>query len=230
MTHPMDAIIDHALGLLEPHEIVPLEEHLKTCKTCRADFHRLRGTFALLPEELQPVAPPLGSWERIQSRLRPAPSPVVKFAPRRLWSRFAAAAVLTLVLSSLGLALWRSQVVLQDTTQALAVVNRWLARADVRFAPLLERDTQRSIGRVLVLPDGRALIVMPQSPPAGRSYQVWGLNERLPSAVAELLGVSSQSVFEVRTRAYSWFWVTLEPVRGSQSPTTSLGWSFVARP
>jgi Anti-sigma-K factor rskA/Putative zinc-finger len=221
VTHPIDPLVDYALGSLEAAERVQLEAHLQGCAECRAEVARLRDALALLPEELEPVAVPQGSWERIEKQIRPAPR---AFLPR--WTLPAAATLFLLVTGFLGNAWLRGQATLREASDNAALVNRWLSWQDVRFVPLTNKSGQ-TLGRVLVLKDGRALVVMPEAAPAGQSYQAWGLFERSRTAPAASLGVSNRAVFEVRTEAYPWFWLSLEPSGGSKLPTKGVGWSRV---
>jgi Anti-sigma-K factor rskA len=182
---------------------------------------RLRDALALLPEELEPIAVPKGSWERVRAQIRPAPR---AFLPR--WTLPAAAALFLLVTGFLGNSWLRGQATLREASDNAALVNRWLSWSDVRFVPLTNKSGQ-TLGRVLVLKDGRALVVMPEPPPTGQSYQAWGLFKRSPTAPAASLGVSNRAVFEVRMQTYPWFWLSLEPNGGSKLPTKGVGWSRV---
>jgi Anti-sigma-K factor rskA/Putative zinc-finger len=221
VTHPIDPLVDYVLGSLDPTERVQLEAHLQSCAACRAEVVRLRDALALLPEELEPVAVPKGSWERIQKQVRPAPQ---AFFPA--WTLPAAAALFLLVTGFLGNAWLRGQGALREASDNAALVNRWLSWSNVRFVALTNKSGQ-TLGRVLVLNDGRALVVMPEAAPLGQSYQAWGLFERSRSAPAASLGVSNRAVFEVRMESYPWFWLSLEPSGGSKLPTKGLGWSRV---
>lgn len=220
MTHPIEPLVDYALGSLEPREVAQLEEHLGSCPECRAEVARLRATLSLLTEELEPVAPPPGSWDRVRSRIHPQPR---AFVPR--WA-FAAAAALIVATGAFGIAWWRGQSVARQAREDQAIVSQWLSWGDVRVLPLQERSG-RTVGRVFLQPDGRALIVMPTAAPAGKSYQAWGLYQRSHTAPAVSLGVSDRAVFTVRMRSYPWFWLSLEPSGGGKVPSKGIGWSKV---
>jgi anti-sigma-K factor RskA len=217
----MEPLVDYALGSLEPQEVTQLEEHLVSCPECRAEVTRLKATLSLLAEELEPVAPPRGSWDRVRSRIHARQRTLM---PR--WALSAAAVVLLVATGLFGMAWWRSQSALRELHENQALISAWMTNADVRLVPLTQRSG-RAMGHVLLLKDGRALVVMPEAAPAGQSYQAWGLYEHSRTAPAVSLGVSSRAVFEVRMRPYPWFWLSLEPPGGSKVPTKGIGWSQV---
>ncbi len=221
MIHPIEPLVDYALGLLEPQEVVQLEAHLSSCQDCRAEVVRLRATLLSLTEELEPVAPPSGSWDRVRSRIH---------QPRRsvlpTWALPAVAAVLLMVTSALGVAWWRNQSALNAMLEGQALVKQWMTNPKVRLVPLTQK-TGRVMGYVLLQPDGRGLVVMPEAAPKGQSYQAWGLFEHSRSASAASLGVSNGAIFEVELHPYPWFWLSLEPLGGSKVPTKGIGWSKV---
>lgn len=221
MTHPLEPLVDYALGSLEAQEVVQLEAHLATCAECRAEVNRLRSTLSLLAEELEPVAPPSGTWDRVQSRLRPQR----RTLPLR-WVLPAAAGFLLTATAAFGTAWWRSQNALREARASQAIIHQWMSWGDVRFVPLATKNGSVK-GRVLLRPDGRALIVMPEAAPAGQVYQAWGLYKRDRSAPAESLAISDRAVFEVQMRPYPWFWLSLEPSGGSRVPSKGIGWSQV---
>jgi anti-sigma-K factor RskA len=221
--HPTDTLADYALGLLEAAEVVVLEEHLVTCQQCHAEVMRMRATLSMLTEELEPVAPPAGSWDRVKTRIQPNRS--LAFMPR--WTIPALAMVLAVAASVFGLLWLQQKNLLGQEEQIQATLGTWLTRSDVRFVPLQEKSG-RIVGRVLLSPDGQALIVMPKAAPEGLSYQAWGLFERSRTAPAVSLGVSDQVVFAIQNvKPYPWFWLSLEPQGGSRVPTKGVGWSKV---
>jgi anti-sigma-K factor RskA len=221
VTHPVEPLMDYALGSLEAGEATQLEAHLRSCPPCRAEVTRLKATLSLLAEELEPVAPPRGSWDRVRSKLH---APRRSFVPR--WALPAAAAVLLVATGTFGLAWWRDQQDLREIHDNQALVSAWMTNPDVRLVLLTQRSG-RAMGHVLLLKDGRALVVMPEAAPTGQSYQAWGLYEHARTAPATSLGVSNRAVFEVQMRPYPWFWLSLEPSGGSKVPTQGIGWSKV---
>jgi anti-sigma-K factor RskA len=221
VTHPVDPLADYALGSLEPWEVAQLEAHLVSCPECRAEVTRLKATLSLLAEELEPVAPPRGSWDRVRAHTHP---PKRNLVPR--WAFPAAAAVLLVATGAFGIAWWRTQSALRDAHETQAQVSAWMTNPGVRLVPLTQRSG-RVMGQVLLLKDGRALVVMPEAAPAGRSYQAWGLSEHSRTAPAASLGVYDRAVFEVQMHPYPWFWLSLEPTGGSKLPTQGVGWSKV---
>ncbi|MEX2501319.1 MAG: anti-sigma factor, partial [Trueperaceae bacterium] len=101
-----------------------------------------------------------------------------------------------------------------------AVLAAWLARedADVRALGGDDPDAQAA-GSVVLLPDGRALLVMRDPPGEGNDFQAWGVRgEQVTS-----LGVFSRRVTEVRSEAFDAVAVSLEPSGGSETPTRVLG-------
>lgn len=139
-------------------------------------------------------------------------------APRAApWTTWALAAILVLAAGALWWG-WTGRSALRAVEQEQTVVARWLARDDVVVRSLPMRDGG-PLGSVLVLPDGRALLVLAAEPPEDRVYQAWGIGgDRTVS-----LGVVQDRVTEYRVDPFERFWLSLEPPGGSEQPTDILG-------
>ena len=111
----------------------------------------------------------------------------------------------------------------QARADALATDQRrlagWLSRDDVTSARLPEAPDGVAPGRVLFLPDGRALVVMRDVPAEGLTFQVWGVRG------AELVPLTTfvERTVEVQADAYESVVISLEPAGGSDAPTEVLG-------
>ena len=101
-----------------------------------------------------------------------------------------------------------------------ALLATWLAREDAVVRGLDGDDPDApSAGSVVLLPDGRALLVMRDPPGEGRDFQAWGVRgEEVAS-----LGVFTGRVAEVRADDFDAVAVSLEPSGGSDTPTLVLG-------
>lgn len=213
MSHPTDRLADYALGELTPEEARMLEIHLGTCETCRAELRRLNDTLVQLTERLPEAEPAEVSWQAVAARL-----PSSRSAPRRpAWQPFALAASLLLGLAGLWWGVNEGREAANLRAEQ-AVVTRWLAQSDVHTLALPEVGGE-SFGSLLMLPDGRALVVLREAPPAGSSYQAWGHRDGEVAPMA----VSSDKVFEVNYSGFEAVGVSLEPEGGSQQPTQPLG-------
>lgn len=225
MSHPEDRLVAYALGELTAAEGDALEAHLEGCSDCRAELRRLRAALVRVVETLPPTVAPTGSWEAIAARISDppllappaAPDPVHDRPPRRRSFALAASIVLLLLTGTWAV---RSSLELRELramrSEALTV-NRWLSREDLKVGYL--EPTSDPVGSVLFLADGRALLVLRETPPRNRNYQAWGMRE----GQAVSLGVSESRTLEVDSSGFDAIGVSLEPAGGSEQPTEVLG-------
>lgn len=146
---------------------------------------------------------------------RPPPTRQPYRAP--VWQTLAVAA--SLLVATVGV-LWgvdRQQAYQQAAAQQ-AEITRWLSQPGVTARALPIEDTLYG-GSVLLRDDGRALVVMREPAPAGRSYQAWGIAGDTPRS----LGVIDDRALEVSAEGFDVIAVSLEPEGGSPAPTEVLG-------
>ena len=164
----------YALDALEPDERRAFEEHLEGCEHCREELAELwQATDALALAVVGPEPTP-DLRERILAQARAEPQVVVPLAPRwRLVPALGAAAALAAVVA-LAVGVWgvRLSGELDDARSALEqerATAAVLADPASRTVPL-----QAGEGKVVVAPDGRAVVVLGLDPaPAGKTYQLW---------------------------------------------------------
>lgn len=208
MTHVLELLPDYLAGELTPEVVHAVDRHLDSCPACRAELRQLGDTLVALVETLpEASAPPAVLRREVPPRRQ----------PRATRAIVAVAASCLIAVAGWGwgaLQQQRAARVYEKQQQ----VARWLSRPDVRTYALPTRDA-RPQGSLLVLPDGRALFVLLQEPPAGETYQAWGHRGGTPTS----LGVFRTQVFEVSATGYTSVGVSLEPTGGSAHPTRPLG-------
>lgn len=211
MSRPRDLLTDYARGALPEAESVRLEEHLRSCPSCRGEVRDVREGFVELVESLPRIQAPAGAWNEVVGRVR---RQRLRMGQRIAWGLAAS----LLLLAALGF--WGFQVVEEAARADLEArtIARWLARDDVTRVSLGIYPSG-GFGSVLLLPDGRTLFVLDDGPGRGRSYQAWG--HRNGEAVS--LGTFRRPLFEADTSGFDAVGVSLEPRDGSPRPTHPLG-------
>ena len=226
---PDGRLAEYVLGTLEPLETAEVEELLAESAEARAELRSLSASLVRLTEGLAPVEPPAHVWEGLQARLEAAPDTLPEterpppLRPRRnVYLGWALAACLALV--AVGELVWVQvvQTAQRQTEREAALVADFLSAPETQKISLYGRQRE-ALGSVLTRPDGDALFVLGERPPAGQSYQAWGhtnddwepgSSDRLTS-----LKVSNGSVFEVETQNFAALYLSLEPPGGSPQPT-----------
>ena len=220
MTHQefLEQVDAYALGALDPAEARALEAHLASDGPhpgCDAALARARDAVAAIASDLSPVTPPPRAWEAIARSIaspQSAESPAPLRAPTRghvpEWAyAMAAAAVLTLVVSGLGVREARRSAAQASASAAECARELAEARIDVlrkedALRLLTEPGTQlvslrpsaaaqgalaQGSGVVLFNPRGRALFLGRSLPAeATRDYELWLLRDGKPIAAGLL--------------------------------------------
>ncbi|SMB84475.1 anti-sigma factor domain-containing protein [Deinococcus hopiensis] len=220
--HPYSLLPGYVLEDLGAQALEEVELHLLGCASCRMEVARLRDAMYSLADDLPYLAPPSGTWSRIQARRQTGPAhlelpPLVpKSKDSRLKGRWWAAAVaVTLLVGTV------TPRVLPAVSRQVQV-QRWEAQGATRLS-LRSQDGQ-VFGALLVHPEGRALVVLTQPPPQGQAYQAWGRLADGPRAnVPVSLGLTEGTVLQVDWRGYALVGISLEPHGGSSAPTRPLG-------
>ena len=166
----------YALDALSPEERRAYEAHLEGCERCRDELGGFWETTDALAVAASGPAPSDGLRDRILAAARAEPQNVVPFERRR--SRIApalgaVAAVAAVV--ALGIGIWAAQLSgdLDDTRLAL---ERERAAAAVLSDPGARTVAlQSGQGRLVVSPDGEAVLVLDALGPApeGKTYEAW---------------------------------------------------------
>ncbi|GAA5534205.1 hypothetical protein [Deinococcus aluminii] len=219
--HPSETTLRaYALGQLSPPQAEVTERHVLRCDRCAARVRAWRDELVSAVEALPaPDTPPPLKMER--SALAPR-SGRVRPAPSGLW-----AAAVAGLLALGGLAWGGSQTARLGQVEAeQAQVARWLARDDLRVLTL--KNARREVsGRVLALPDRRALFVLPEAPP-GYVYAAWVARDWQRGDPVQLARTSRAGVFEVNVGANDYLCVSLEAQDAvPPRPGRVLGWTFL---
>jgi anti-sigma-K factor RskA len=208
----------YALDALDSEERRAYEAHLPGCESCRAELAAFWETTAALAVAASGPAPPAELKERILATVRAEPPVVVPLAPRRrrvVPALAAAAAVAAVVALATGLWATRLSGELDETRAALAL----LADPGARTVAL-----RSGSGRLVVGPDGRALLLLPglEPAPAGKTYEVWIVASGSPRPAGLFDGRDAIDVvtLEGRVEPGAVVAVTVEAAGGVPAPTS----------
>jgi hypothetical protein len=233
MTHAeMDELYElYALGVLESEQAVEIEQHLRDrCSYCLEHVYgALQGT-AALSTLAAPVQPPRALRDRVLASVRPVKRP-------RAWT-FALAGLSAACLALLAFSLWsgfemnRMHVELADLRNEgdqLRAAIEILSRPDTRAVEFGRADNVPH-GRVLVNRRGGLVFVGSQLPAlaSDKTFELWlipAAKGAAPqpaglfrvNAAGDSVNVSSRRVDPLQIAAVA---VTVEPLRGSNAPTT----------
>ncbi len=215
----------YALDALEPDDRSEYEAHLRDCEACREELASLASVTEALAVAASGPVPKPDLRDRVLTAARAEPQVAVPFEPRarRAVPVLAAVAAAAAVVA-LALGLWAARVSgdLDEARSALDGQRRAaavLADPDARTVALSSGN-----GRLVVDPDGRAVLVLGGlgPAPAGKTYEIWVVQGDAPVPAglfqgredAELVGVE-ESVEEGDVVA-----VTIEEAGGVEAPTT----------
>jgi len=213
-------IAAYTIGAVPEDEIPSIRAHILTCDECFADAERFALDTALFSEVVEPVALSKGFEDRVVAEALQGRE--VTQRRRLAWPRFhisvlaGATAVLTALLLVLGVSFVQSldrQRQYQETVAALVHDRDAFTMRGAGGAEAVVAST--SEGSVLVAVDlGEA--------PAGRDYQLWLMDEGVPTPGDTFDSTGSVVIVE-STHDLSEFdgaAVTVEPEGGSEAPTT----------
>ena len=210
----------YALDALDAEERRAFEAHLATCESCQEELASLASTTEALAVAATGPVPRDDLRDRIVAAARAEPQVLVPFEPRRsrsiplLAAVSAAAAVVAL---ALGLWAVRLSGDLDEARSALEV----LGDPDSRTVAL-----QTGQGRLVVDPDGRAVLVLNAlgRAPAGKTYEVWVVEGDVPAPAGLFPGSSGAErvVVDGTVDAGDVVAVTVEDSGGAEQPTPPL--------
>ncbi len=226
-------ITAHALGALEADQAALAEQHIAASDDCRRAYEDALETAAALALAVADSEPPADLRDRIVAAARSERAqavPVVRqAAPRRrlrlagLLTPSAGFAVLgvaaAIVFGLIAVAQHDRANSARDRQAALVAI---LSAPDARVVPLAATGGGAPGGRVVVAQGRAALVSSLGRPPAGRTYQAWGLPAgggkpvplptfSRPGSVVIVDGVGK----------YAKLAITVEPSGGSQAPSTA---------
>jgi anti-sigma-K factor RskA len=181
-----DLIGAYAIDAVDDDERRAIDAYLEQDADLRAEVGRLQQSATFLAHSGGP--PPPGVWERLEAAIHesrgPGEAPPPRLVPRARpprptprWEWFAVAASIVAIVFA---ALW---LVDRDDGSSSGGSTSELAGAaanapGARHARLVDTDGTQ-LASAVVLPDGTGYLtsVLPRLP-AGRTYQLWGIDER----------------------------------------------------
>jgi anti-sigma-K factor RskA len=231
-SHVLDDLPAYALDILEPNERERIQEHLRDCPSCQAEWRAYQETIAALPLTIPQVNPPERVKQAILSRVQPVPVRQNLLETIRHWftgpfaSLRIAGVALILILSLSNLYLWDQ-------------VNKLSQMQQHGYSYVSLDGTQnspQSSGMVIYTRDGKyGLLVVNRLDqlPEDKQYQLWLVkNGQRTSGGVFSVYKSGYSVMQVHANSlltsYESFGITIEPAGGSLAPTGSkvLGGKF----
>ena len=187
----------YALDALDPDERRAYEEHLDDCERCQEELVAFWQMTESLAVAASGPAPSGGLRERVLAAARAEPQNVVPFAPRRQRAVPALAAVAAVAaVVALGVGIWATQVS-GDLDDARLALERERQAAAVLADPAARTVAlEAGEGRLVVLPDGRAVLVLDDlgAAPAGKTYVAWIVEGDTPVAAGAFPGREDRDV------------------------------------
>jgi anti-sigma factor RsiW len=187
----------YALDALDPDERRAFEEHLEGCERCQEELEAFWEVGATLAVAAAGPAPSDALRGRVLSAARAEPQVVVPFAPRRsrIVPALAGVAAVAAVVA-LAVGIWATQLSSDLDETRLALERQREAAA------LLADPGSRTValdageGRLVVGPDGRAVLVLEDVAPApeDKTYVAWIIEGETPLAAGAFLGRDATDV------------------------------------
>jgi anti-sigma-K factor RskA len=223
----------HALGALERDQAALAEEHIAASDACRRAYEDALETAAALALAVADSEPPADLRDRIVAAARaeradhgPAVRPTAPQRRRRLaglltpsrgFALVGIAAAITFAL--IAVSQHDSATSARDQQEALVAI---LSAPDARVVPLEPNRGGTPGGRVIVSRDRAALVSALRPPPAGRTYQAWGIPAGGGAPVPLPTFSRPGSVIIVDgVDKYAQVAVTVEPSGGSRAPSSA---------
>ncbi len=222
------ALVDYALGELDPTDAARIARHLETCATCRATLQRIEEALGWLGTAVPQIEPP----PTLRAQVLAATTGEERSRWRLAWARGLLAAAAALLVIALVLAVTRADRRVDELANQQQTIAAVLAEADWSREMRGEAPGFPSVvGRVYLDREGEAAVValegMPP-PERGTVYQLWlvrsdGQRENgglfVPDAAGRVLLVVEA---QANWTSYQGMGITMEPApEGSPQPTGS---------
>lgn len=213
-----DLTAAYALDALEAEERTAYEAHLEHCARCREELAAFSQSTEALAVAASGPAPPADLRDRILAGARAEPQTVVSIeSRRRSWTPLlagvaAVAAALALALGIYSISISRE---LDRQRSATSVLEDPSARSV---------SLQAGTGRLVVAPDGEAVLVLGGLTPApsGKTYEVWIVQGRSALPAGLFRGREGADLVRVdgALETGDVVAVTLEQAGGVDAPTS----------
>jgi anti-sigma factor RsiW len=192
-----DLTAGYALDALDPDERRAYEEHLEGCERCREELGSFWETTEALAVAASGPAPSDELRGRILAGARAEPQNVIPFESRRQRALPALGAVAALAaVVALAVGIWGSQVS-GDLDDARLALERERAAATILADPNARSVAlEAGQGRVVVLPDGRAVLVLDElaDAPTDKTYVAWIIEGGTPVAAGAFPGRDDRDI------------------------------------
>jgi anti-sigma factor RsiW len=214
----------YALDALDQDERRAYEAHLAECESCREELASLAPATEALAIAASGPAPGPRLRDRILESARAERQVVVPFeAPRRQAVPILAAAVAVAAVVALAVGVWATRLS-GDLDEARSALDRQreltaiVADPEARTVAL-----QAGTGRLVVDPDGRAVLVLDGlgPAPAGKTYEVWVVEGEVAVPAGLFPGESDAELVQVEGTVDEGdvVAVTIEDEGGAQQPS-----------
>jgi anti-sigma-K factor RskA len=136
----------YTLGALDGDELTAFEAHLAAgCPECEPHIRQTREALTLLPQALEPVAPPASLRQRVLTQIAAeadSPQPVIRLPQRRWWVMGVSALIAAGLLIALSFELYQMR---QELQRERGVLSGLRAELEQREAALRaeQQDVQR---------------------------------------------------------------------------------------
>ncbi|GGM64117.1 anti-sigma factor domain-containing protein [Dactylosporangium sucinum] len=215
----------YALDAVDDIERAAFDRHLRGCASCAAEVVELRETAAWLTHPVAETPPPrlrdnVLAQIAVTPQARPGAAPTSRSrATAGFVRRWAVASVAAAVVATgVGFGTWAlSQQRVSDMRVQNAQVDAVLAAADAR---LITKEMAGGRVTMVLSPSRNAAVAVLEDmrkPDDGKAYQLWMINS---SSGAKPVGLSSlgSGRFYI-DKLEPQFGITVEPERGSDTPT-----------
>ena len=199
----------YALHALRPQEERAFETHLARCAECREELASFEDTATSLAYGVNAPAPPTELRERILSQARAERPNVVPLRPR--WAVPAAAAAAAAAVAALALGIW-----------GVSLANELESERAADAAEARVYDVSGGAGRLVVAPDGEAVLVLSavQPAPPGKTYEAWVIEDGAAEPAGLFTGGERTAIALTRpVPEGATVAVTLERAGGVSAPT-----------
>jgi anti-sigma-K factor RskA len=209
-----DKLEAYALGQLSADEKPEVEAHLPECAVCAQELRELNEVFTRIGESAPPIVPPPALRQRVLNAVGAEPQEprraiVMKTRRRPLWVTvtWAAAAAIVLAVGVVAYRIEESRQQLAGDAAQLRADNQDLQQrlrqfsgqtdlalsiltaGDMREIPLVGREGAAAAAARAYWSPTRGLLVVADrlpTPPPGRIYQVWVIENEVPTSAGLL--------------------------------------------